>query len=76
MFKATIDADILKSSIETFCTVDEARFRISQRPLLGQWIRQTWPWPSFELAASAFTDFAADDCEIAWTLPRSMIFSG
>ncbi|MGB3907138.1 MAG: DNA polymerase sliding clamp [Methanomethylovorans sp.] len=72
MFKATIDADILKSSIETLSVlVDEARFRISTE---GLSVRAVDPanvaMVSFELAASAFTDFAADDCEIGMDLTK------
>jgi proliferating cell nuclear antigen len=72
MFKATIDADILKSSIETLSVlVDEARFRISTE---GLSVRAVDPanvaMVSFELAASAFDDYAADDCEIGMDLTK------
>jgi len=72
MFKATIDADILKSSIETLSVlVDEARFRISTE---GLSVRAVDPanvaMVSFELAVSAFDDFAADDCEIGMDLTK------
>lgn len=72
MFKATIDADILKSSIETLSVlVDEARFRISTE---GLSVRAVDPanvaMVSFELASSAFDDFAADDCEIGMDLTK------
>lgn len=72
MFKATIDADILKSSIETLSVlVDEARFRISTE---GLSVRAVDPanvaMVSFELAASAFNDYAADDCEIGMDLTK------
>jgi proliferating cell nuclear antigen len=72
MFKATIDADILKSSIETLSVlVDEARFRISTE---GLSVRAVDPanvaMVSFELTASAFDDFAADDCEIGMDLTK------
>ncbi|MCC7575342.1 MAG: proliferating cell nuclear antigen (pcna) [Methanomethylovorans sp.] len=72
MFKATIDADIFKSSIETLSVlVDEARFRISTE---GLSVRAVDPanvaMVSFELASSAFDDFAADDCEIGMDLTK------
>lgn len=72
MFKATIDADILKSSIETLSVlVDEARFRISTE---GLSVRAVDPanvaMVSFELASSAFDDYAADDCEIGMDLTK------
>lgn len=72
MFKATIDADILKSSIETLSVlVDEARFRISTE---GLSVRAVDPanvaMVSFDLAASAFDDYAADDCEIGMDLTK------
>ena len=72
MFKATIDADILKSSIETLSVlVDEARFRISTE---GLSVRAVDPanvaMVSFELTASDFDDFAADDCEIGMDLTK------
>ncbi len=72
MFKATIDADILKSAIETLSVlVDEARFRISPE---GMTVRAVDPanvaMVSFELGSGAFDDFSADDCEIGMDLSK------
>lgn len=72
MFKATIDADILKSSIETLSVlVDEARFRISPE---GLSVRAVDPanvaMVSFELNSNAFDEFSADDCEIGMDLSK------
>jgi proliferating cell nuclear antigen len=72
MFKATIDADILKSSIETLSVlVDEARFRISPE---GLSVRAVDPanvaMVSFELSSKAFDEFSADDCEIGMDLSK------
>ncbi|WP_406659859.1 DNA polymerase sliding clamp [Methanolobus sp. ZRKC3] len=72
MFKATIDADTLKSSIETLSVlVDEARFRISPE---GLSVRAVDPanvaMVSFELNSGAFDEFSADDCEIGMDLSK------
>jgi proliferating cell nuclear antigen len=72
MFKATIDADILKSSIETLSVlVDEARFRLSPE---GLSVRAVDPanvaMVSFELSSQAFDEFSADDCEIGMDLSK------
>lgn len=78
MFKATIDADILKSSIETLSVlVDEARFRISNQ---GLTVRAVDPanvaMISFELSSTAFDEFSAEDCEIGMDLNKIIdIFS-
>lgn len=72
MFKATIDAYLLKDSIETLSVlVDEARFRISPE---GISVRAVDPanvaMVSFDLAASAFDDFSAEDSEIGMDLTK------
>ncbi|MGM0770036.1 MAG: DNA polymerase sliding clamp [Halobacteriota archaeon] len=72
MFKATIDAYLLKDSIETLAVlVDEARFRISPE---GIAVRAVDPanvaMVSFDLATEAFDDFSADDCELGLDLSR------
>ncbi|MBN2487504.1 MAG: DNA polymerase sliding clamp, partial [Methanosarcinaceae archaeon] len=61
MFKATIDADLLKDSIESLSVlVDEARFRISPE---GIAVRAVDPanvaMVTLDLAASAFDEFNA-----------------
>ncbi|AKB84422.1 MULTISPECIES: DNA polymerase sliding clamp [Methanococcoides] len=72
MFKATIDAYLLKDSVETLSVlVDEARFRISPE---GIAVRAVDPanvaMVSFDLATEAFDDFSADDCELGLDLSR------
>ena len=72
MFKATIDADILKTSIETLSVlVDEARFKISPE---GITVRAVDPanvaMVSFELGSGAFDEYSADDCEIGLDLSK------
>lgn len=72
MFKATIDAYLLKDSVETLSVlVDEARFRISPE---GIAVRAVDPanvaMVSFDLATDAFDDFSADDCELGLDLSR------
>ncbi|SES79662.1 monomeric archaeal DNA polymerase sliding clamp [Methanococcoides vulcani] len=72
MFKATIDAYLLKDSIETLSVlVDEARFRISPE---GIAVRAVDPanvaMVSFDLATDAFEDFSGDDCELGLDLSR------
>lgn len=72
MFKATIDADILKTSIETLSVlVDEARFKISPE---GISVRAVDPanvaMVSFMLNSSAFDEFNADTCEIGIDLSK------
>lgn len=72
MFKATIDADVLKTAIETLSVlVDEARFRISPE---GMTVRALDPanvaMVSFELGSRAFDEFSADDCEIGMDLSK------
>ncbi|WP_440952733.1 DNA polymerase sliding clamp [Methanococcoides sp. FTZ1] len=72
MFKATIDAYLLKDSIETLSVlVDEARFRISPE---GIAVRAVDPanvaMVSFDLATEAFDEFSADDCELGLDLSR------
>ncbi|WP_406656548.1 DNA polymerase sliding clamp [Methanolobus sp. ZRKC2] len=72
MFKATIDADTLKSSIEALSVlVDEARFKISPE---GFTVRAVDPanvaMVSFELSSNAFDEFTADDCEIGMDLSK------
>ncbi|MDW7732044.1 MAG: DNA polymerase sliding clamp [Methanolobus sp.] len=72
MFKAIIDADTLKSSIEALSVlVDEARFKISPE---GFTVRAVDPanvaMVSFELSSNAFDEFAADDCEIGMDLSK------
>jgi len=72
MFKATIDADTLKSSIEALSVlVDEARFKISPE---GFTVRAVDPanvaMVSFELGSNAFEEFAADDSEIGMDLSK------
>ncbi|MCD4808080.1 MAG: DNA polymerase sliding clamp [Methanococcoides sp.] len=72
MFKATIDAYLLKDSIETLSVlVDEARFRISPEGVI---VRAVDPanvaMVSFDLTPEAFDDFEADDCELGLDLSR------
>ncbi len=72
MFKATIDADLLKDSIESLSVlVDEARFRISPE---GIAVRAVDPanvaMVTLDLAASAFDEFNANDCEIGMDLTK------
>ncbi|WP_445474077.1 proliferating cell nuclear antigen (pcna) [Methanococcoides methylutens] len=72
MFKATIDAYLLKDSIETLSVlVDEARFRISPE---GIAVRAVDPanvaMVSFDLVTDAFEEFSADDCELGLDLSR------
>lgn len=72
MFKATIDANLLKDSIESLSVlVDEARFRISPE---GIAVRAVDPanvaMVSFDLPASAFDSFEADDSEIGMDLTK------
>ncbi|NYT19510.1 MAG: proliferating cell nuclear antigen (pcna) [Methanosarcinales archaeon] len=72
MFKATIDAYLLKDSIETLSVlVDEARFRISPE---GIAVRAVDPanvaMVSFDLVTDAFDEFSADDCELGLDLSR------
>ncbi|WP_135604223.1 DNA polymerase sliding clamp [Methanococcoides sp. NM1] len=72
MFKATIDAYLLKDSIETLSVlVDEARFRISPE---GIAVRAVDPanvaMVSFDLTTDAFEDFSGDDCELGLDLSR------
>ncbi len=72
MFKATIDANLLKDSIESLSVlVDEARFRISPE---GIAVRAVDPanvaMVSFDLPASAFDGFEADDSEIGMDLTK------
>lgn len=72
MFKATINADLLKDSIESLSVlVDEARFRISPE---GIAVRAVDPanvaMVTLDLAASAFDEFNANDCEIGMDLTK------
>ncbi|MCD4703414.1 MAG: DNA polymerase sliding clamp [Methanosarcinaceae archaeon] len=72
MFTATIDAALLKDSIETLTVlVDEARFRISPE---GIAVRAVDPanvaMVSFDLTPNAFDDFSASDCEIGLDLTK------
>jgi len=72
MFRATIDADLLKDSVESLSVlVDEARFRISPE---GIAVRAVDPanvaMVSLDLAASAFDEFSASDCEIGMDLTK------
>lgn len=72
MFKATIDANLLKDSIESLSVlVDEARFRISPE---GIAVRAVDPanvaMVSFDLPATAFDGFEADDSEIGMDLNK------
>jgi len=72
MFKATIDADVLKDSIESLSVlVDEARFRISPE---GIAVKAVDPanvaMVTLDMAASAFDEFNANDCEIGMDLTK------
>ncbi len=72
MFKATIDAYLLKDSIETLLVlVDEARFRLSPE---GISVRAVDPanvaMVSFDLSTDAFDEFDADECEIGLDLSK------
>ncbi len=72
MFKAIIDVNLLKDSIESLSVlVDEARFRISPE---GIAVRAVDPanvaMVSFDLPASAFDEFEADDSEIGMDLSK------
>jgi proliferating cell nuclear antigen len=72
MFKATIDADVLKTAIETLSVlVDEARFRISPEGIV---VRAVDPanvaMVSFDLSSDAFDEFNADDSEIGMDLSK------
>ena len=72
MFKATIDAYLLKDSVETISVlVDEARFRVSPE---GISVRAVDPanvaMVSFDLASDAFEEYEAEDGELGLDLSK------
>ncbi|MDK2892650.1 DNA polymerase sliding clamp [Methanohalophilus sp.] len=72
MFEATIDATILKDSIESLTVlVDEARIRLSPEGIAARAVDPAnVAMVSFELEADAFEEFTAEDGEIGLDLSR------